>query len=176
MAVVSTETRFGGGIHQWNVSVRTFPSFLEVSCTFQHVSVAVLFAKVDKHANTSEIAYDTIMLILKPAIILQMIHTLAPRKIFFLWWPLWILLVLTVFLYLFILIWAIWRCRPREKIWNIEMPGTCYDAHSTFTTTAAFNAGSDLLLLTLVLSQIWRLHMPTTKKIIISGIFVSGAL
>ena len=70
----------------------------------------------------------------------------------------------------------IFYCTPREKIWNPEVPGHCVDVYVLIIGSAAINAFSDLMMIIIPISVIWRLQMATRRKIGLSVIFAFGIL
>ena len=67
-------------------------------------------------------------------------------------------------------------CRPREKIWTPQLPGTCLDINKLYLASAIFNCISDIAMLGVPIYLIWRLQMSIRRKIGISVIFCSGGL
>lgn len=71
----------------------------------------------------------------------------------------------------------IFRCWPREKIWNIlyQGGGRCpINIEAQNLATSVLNVVSDSAILALPQSIIWRLQMPRAKKIGVSLLFVVG--
>ena len=84
---------------------------------------------------------------------------------------------MTVIFYLAVMLFRIFACMPREKIWNPEVPGTCIvNSDAQIVSTAALNVLSDFVLLILPLARIWQLQIPTHKKWAISTVFATGLL
>ena len=67
-------------------------------------------------------------------------------------------------------------CKPREKIWVPQLPGKCLDVDKLYLASAIFNFLSDLLMLSVPIFLIWRLHMSTRRKLGITAIFCTGGL
>lgn len=68
---------------------------------------------------------------------------------------------------------AIIQCSPRARSWNKKLPGKCIGS-SNIIWTAGFNIITDILIIILPLTCIWRLQMSLKKKIGVSVIFSTG--
>lgn len=82
-----------------------------------------------------------------------------------------------------ILLWAIHIiletfliCRPLSMNWDSTVKGTCGDRNAMFVVAGATNMITDLMVMTLPIPTIWRLHMPTARKLGIVVIFSLGIL
>ena len=65
-------------------------------------------------------------------------------------------------------------CTPLEKLWDDSIPGRCLSVQSTFIGAAVANILMDVILLMLPMPIVWRLQMKTTRKIVLTGVFVAG--
>ena len=74
------------------------------------------------------------------------------------------------------MLFEIFECTPREKIWNPSLPGTCINIQLSFVITAVINIVSDVTILLLPLAWIWQLQMPVTRKLGVSAVFATGLL
>jgi large subunit ribosomal protein L36e len=70
----------------------------------------------------------------------------------------------------------IFYCTPREKEWNPKLPGHCVDVYVLIIGSAAINAFSDMMMIIIPFIVIWRLHMPTRRKLGLSIVFAFGIL
>lgn len=66
------------------------------------------------------------------------------------------------------------QCRPIRKFWNPAVPGTCFDlvAFSYFTNIT--NLVTDVWIFLLPVPLIIRLHISTSRKIGLCGVFMVG--
>lgn len=70
----------------------------------------------------------------------------------------------------------VFQCSPREKIWNARVPGQCLNVNSIFFFSGAWNILSDISILVLPIHSIFKLHLPTRRKIQVSAVFAVGLL
>ena len=71
----------------------------------------------------------------------------------------------------------IFKCSPREKIWNkLLSGGHCLDSDAGFRASGIFNVISDFALLSIPMAALWRLQVPFKKKLLTMGIFAMGVL
>lgn len=85
------------------------------------------------------------------------------------------LVIVTNFLFYTILVFLnIFMCRPREKIWNPLITGSCYDWNATNLSAGIFNSISDFAILLLPVRSIWKLQIPLKKRLGISIVFATG--
>lgn len=70
----------------------------------------------------------------------------------------------------------IFQCKPISRTWNPAIPAKCINISTPNTAIAALNVATDFATLTLPLPLIWRLQLPTTQKLQVSGIFLLGSL
>jgi hypothetical protein len=69
-------------------------------------------------------------------------------------------------------------CVPPELEWNPKLPGggRCIDLNLFLFVTAILNMVFDATTLALPIPVVWRLKMPWTKKLAVSGVFLLGGL
>jgi hypothetical protein len=68
-------------------------------------------------------------------------------------------------------------CRPFNETWDQAVDGgNCGDQHLAFTITGAFNALTDLVVLLLPVSHVYKLKLPTCQKFVLSTVFGAGLL
>lgn len=72
----------------------------------------------------------------------------------------------------------LFQCTPREKIWNpLYEGGSCpMNMHAHNFASGIFNIISDLVILAVPQSIIWKLQMSTSKRIGVSLLFTIGIL
>lgn len=85
-------------------------------------------------------------------------------------------MALTISYFLVVLLEAYLLCRPLAYNWDETVEGTCADKNSAFLSSAIINLLIDLCTVVLPLPMLWRLHMPTARKIGITAMFSLGAL
>lgn len=71
---------------------------------------------------------------------------------------------------------AIFDCMPIHAFWDKEVPGTCIDSLRYFLGVAIPNVVTDILFLLFPIPWIWKLVLPMSQKIALSGIFLLGGL
>ena len=71
---------------------------------------------------------------------------------------------------------AIFICSPRAKFWDPLLPGTCVNINAVNIITSVINAISDILLLVLPISCVWKLQMSSRKKLGVSAVFATASL
>ncbi|KAI0848450.1 hypothetical protein F5Y00DRAFT_262544 [Daldinia vernicosa] len=148
----------GIGVHQWNLQLKFLPDFL------YDVHIASIF-------------YGLGVMCLKVAILIDWLHIFVPQgRGNAMFWTLHILIWCNIIFYLAGNFAEIFRCNPREKIWNVF-----YEGGSCPVNIAAqnFSAGilnliSDVIILALPQWIIWRLNMSRARKLGISLLFVIG--
>ncbi len=70
----------------------------------------------------------------------------------------------------------IFGCSPRSKYWNPDTPGHCINYTKAGLVYGSMNIASDLFILVLPLPVLWRLKLSRREKVLISLIFMSGAM
>ncbi|KAL8646841.1 MAG: hypothetical protein Q9226_006690 [Calogaya cf. arnoldii] len=146
--------KYGAGIHQWDITKEQYTSFT-------------------RQAYVTTIIYSPVVCLIKLAILFQLASLFAPVKSR-LYWIICALAALTVLFYLASMIFRIFQCTPREKIWNPSTAGTCINSLAGILSSAIVNSISDFILLILPLNMIWRLQMPVSKKWQVSAVFATG--
>jgi hypothetical protein len=71
----------------------------------------------------------------------------------------------------------IFMCTPRHKAWDPTVKtGHCMDSNAVNIAAAAINTVSDLVLVLIPQTIIWRLNMPSRRKWVVSICFLFGLL
>jgi hypothetical protein len=65
-------------------------------------------------------------------------------------------------------------CRPFRRTYDPTVVGTCGDQVASFIAIGAFNAITDVMILSLPLKTVWGLQMKPAAKIGITGVFLIG--
>ena len=81
-----------------------------------------------------------------------------------------------ILFYIALTIVKIWECRPRARIWDRSIKGTCIDIPSLLNTSGLFNTISDLLILLVPLKAVWNLNMKRKKKLGVIAVFSVGTM
>ncbi|KAK8119982.1 uncharacterized protein PG998_004608 [Apiospora kogelbergensis] len=145
-------------VHQWDVRIREMMVLLHnyiIFSNFQLLSVGLL----------------------KVAIILDWIRLFCPtgtRGSFF--WAchavMWINILWTASMIVAINL----SCIPHQAIWDLTIPGKCFEKSTLDVALAVMALVTDLAILALPHRVIWRLHLSTKKKLGISAMFGLGLL
>ncbi|KAL4798906.1 hypothetical protein BDV19DRAFT_385984 [Aspergillus venezuelensis] len=127
-----------------------------------------------KLANASQIFYAPLIFITKLSIFLLYLRVFAPTRQGKTHHAIHTLIWFNLAFYLANFFLKVFQCTPRHKIWIQEEPGSCININIPILVTAAINVLSDLLMLSLPIICVWRLHMGTRLKMGISSIFAAG--
>jgi hypothetical protein len=93
------------------------------------------------------------------------------------WWASQVLIVLNIIYYTASIIFNQFICSPREKIWDKTIPGGhCVDNNISDITSGVINLVSDVMILILPQSIIWKLNMPLKDRLGLAFIFCIGVL
>ena len=69
---------------------------------------------------------------------------------------------------------AILSCIPVQKAWNPTIPGHCLDTQHNFLGATITNIIIDIVLLVLPMPMLWQLHIRTSRKVGLVGVFACG--
>lgn len=67
-------------------------------------------------------------------------------------------------------------CIPIEKNWAPLTPGNCGNTLAVELVSGAVNLVLDMVLIAMPMPFIWRLQMPTQRKIAVSSVFCLGIM
>lgn len=71
---------------------------------------------------------------------------------------------------------AIFQCKPIHVAWDLTSTRSeCFKLRAYFVGTNVPNVLLDFAILVTPLYPLWKLKLPTTKKVLISGVFALGA-
>ncbi|KAI1329190.1 hypothetical protein F5Y16DRAFT_366977 [Xylariaceae sp. FL0255] len=150
-------------VHQWNLRKAELPDFLHTFFICENIYVV-------------EIAC------VKAAILIEWIRVFVPfptRNWFF--YSCWALLITNSFVYASAIITQNLLCTPYRKTWDDTVPGYCHTPFNsaiktpvTALVSSFFDLVSDVAILVLPQQVIWRLKMPTRRRIGISVVFAFG--
>ncbi|KAF1951578.1 hypothetical protein CC80DRAFT_495977 [Byssothecium circinans] len=144
------------GAHQWNIPYKNLIKYLTLA-----------------HAAT--LMFNVIMLLLRLAIIVQIMRAFVPpRTRNFTFWAACGLIVANVMFWATITMLEIFSCTPREKLWNPIVEGKCIDRHAYQVASAVMNMASEMLILLLPQRVIWNLSLTRTQRLGLSLLFALG--
>jgi len=69
---------------------------------------------------------------------------------------------------------GIFSCHPIHGFWDKTIPATCVDTSKFFFGVGIPNIITDVMLIIYPIPFVWRLQMPTSQKIALSGVFTLG--
>ncbi|KAF2653636.1 hypothetical protein K491DRAFT_680306 [Lophiostoma macrostomum CBS 122681] len=151
---------YGATLHMWDIELKTFFSLLYWFNTFQLV-------------------YDPCIFFVKAAILLGYVKIFAPSRPFnkFMYYEAWGSMVFNFCFYFASFMATIFRCVPREKIWNKLLPGGhCVSNEWYIPSSGMINTVSDFLTLVLPAKALWNLQIPTKQKFRVLALFGTGIL
>lgn len=147
--------KYGGGRHQWDISVLDGFQIL-------------------RFANITEIMYSPIICAAKVSILFQFLRIFVPRHQGTTYWIIHFVIWTNVGFYLATTFALIFQCTPREKIWHPYIPGRCMNLDVQIVTSGSWNVISDISILVLPLHCIWLLQIPIKRKLGVSAVFATG--
>ena len=127
----------------------------------------------------AQILYSPTHFLIKTAILLQYLRLFAPQKSLdpFMWYSARIVIAVAGIFYCISAFITIFACSPRAAIWNTLITDyKCVDNTTLVLTTYLFNIVSDILILMLPAKAVWKLRMPTKKKVKIVLLFAIGLM
>ena len=68
------------------------------------------------------------------------------------------------------------QCIPLRKMWYPEVEGTCIDLLALYLGNAIPNVITDMAILVLPVTQVWRLQVRLWQRIMLIGMFLLGSL
>lgn len=169
-------TRYGGGVHQWNVQLKNFFKVLYVRSSKTRVDLP--HSQLPQWVNLTTIIYNPTIFVIKLSILLQYLGIFVPNRktnmrMFI---AVWTLVAIMFTFYLIDVAFNIFICQPRDKYWNRLKQGSCYDLEISMEATALFNVISDFFILLLPIPTIWKLQITLKKKMWIFAVFATGMM
>lgn len=118
------------------------------------------------------------MLSVKLSILLQYLHIFVPnKKANAIYWSCHALIWLNVLYYTITTFCEIFACSPIAKAWDpLITEGHCLPTLVFINASSAINSISDIAILILPQTVIWKLQLSTKKKAQVSIIFLVGIL
>ena len=115
----------------------------------------------------------------KMSILTQYLRIFVPTRHgnAYMFWYTTALIILNVLFCIIEFFLIIMNCSPQARLWNRKLSGTCIGpGKSSSVFTAGFNIISDVMILVLPLTRVWRLQMSTRRKLGLSLIFSTGLM
>ena len=139
---------------------------------------AQLSIDTDQGVHLASIFYGISIMFLKVAILLDWLHVFVPTRHSGFFWLLHILIWSNILFFVIGTLTEIFRCLPREKIWNpLFDGGYCgVDIEASNMASGIINLISDLCILITPQWVIWNLNLSRPKKIGMSMLFTIGIL
>ncbi len=174
-----TETKYGSGLHIWNVTPEQFKKFLAVSASafflLGPLSYGVASINLLLQLGTpAALFYNLATICIKASIIFFYLRFAAANRPF------------RVFAYclLFVVVGYsltagfsfVYICQPIAKYWDTLIPGTCLDIYTQFLASACLNSTTDVVLLLLPVWLLWPLRVPPAQKIAVGLVLMPGGL
>lgn len=169
----------GSGTHMWDMQLKNFFRLLYVRYWSISVKSGTLRSHRNQWANITTIVYGPVVFFIKLSILLQYSRIFNPIgkadlptfvAIRICAWSIFIF-------YLAVMLFTVFQCNPREKIWNkLETTGYCYNSGAIYKASGIFNVLSDFAILILPMPLVWRLQMSLRKKLMTTGVFAIGFL
>ncbi|KAF4120864.1 hypothetical protein GMORB2_2350 [Geosmithia morbida] len=150
IAVVS----YGLGKHAAIVPADDLVMFLKLLLSFECMYVtAVMFVKLS---------------------LLQMYLRIFPGRRFKIWAA--IIAAIVIGWWISIVAVSVFQCNPIKKAWFPLIDGTCINLKASFIGNAIPNIGTDVAILCMPMTQIWRLHINLAQKLSLCVMFLLGSL
>lgn len=126
--------------------------------------------------NCLEISYCAAVAVAKLGLLLQYMRIFVTPVRRLIYGAIQFLIWSNLLVYTGAILWLIFGCNPREKIWNPSIPGHCFILEAKPVFSATWNLVSDFSILALPLFSIWKLQMPIKRKAGVSAIFAVGIM
>ncbi|KAI0017197.1 hypothetical protein F4780DRAFT_617541 [Xylariomycetidae sp. FL0641] len=145
-------------VHTWDIRLRVFSDWL------YNVYVGVNI-------------YGGVIISMKIGILLEWARLFTPRGVRnAFWWTCQITLAINILFYGSAKLVDNLACWPHNKIWDQTVQGHCLDTKASTFGSSIINLVSDIVILILPHSVIWRLKMSRAKKFGLASIFAAGIL
>lgn len=169
----------GAGVHQWNLPMHNLIGVTYVLLPPWSFFLGLWTEFFGQWLYVGQIVYAPTIFLVKTALLLQYIRLFAPQKTVnrFMWYSARIIIVFTGIYYTISTFITIFACSPREAIWNpLITDPQCLDNNTAVLITCLFNIASDIIILILPARAVWKLRIPTRKKVGIVLLFAIGLL
>ncbi|KAF2728069.1 hypothetical protein EJ04DRAFT_504678 [Polyplosphaeria fusca] len=152
--------KWGSGVHQWQITL------------------GQLFNQL-YWANAGEVIYSPAIFLVKMAILTQYLRLFAPSRSLnrIMWYGAWATIISSFIFYVIQMFWTLLYCKPRRMIWDKLTPGgKCQDHTPIVFSQGMFSIVSDVVILLLPTSSLWKLRVPMARKVVITILFATGLL
>ncbi|KAI1778629.1 hypothetical protein F4818DRAFT_305730 [Hypoxylon cercidicola] len=148
---------YGFARHQWDVSVAQFMHIMYY--------LSVLYC-----------IYSPVTMAAKLSVLFQIkrIFTTGARDLVY--WVIIASIVANSIFYTGLFFSYVFQCWPRERIWDMTVPGYCISATSSNLASGILNLISDIEALLLPAWAIWHLKMPVKQKLAAFAVFGVGSI
>ena len=168
--------KFGGGLHEWQVSLENVMRFTQVSPASWSDIILQTVRLTSQLVNFMRLLYGPIIFLTKLSLLLQVHRLFVPTKTGTYRYLIFAMILLNLCFYLAYPFVLIFQCIPRRKISDPRVSGRCINSSIAVIVAAVFNVVSDLCIFVLVLAKVWTLNISIKQKRGLSIIFGCGLL
>ncbi|KAL1794317.1 hypothetical protein ACET3X_007738 [Alternaria dauci] len=155
MAIAAT--RYGIGQHVWLLSIATLFDTLKICIRYLIIC---------------QILYSFAITLTKIAIISQYLRFIQERAFRT---KMYVISIIIVGHFITAILVTVFQCRPVRGVWDFTVEPTCLDFVTYLYASSAVNVATDLLLLVLPLSHLWKLNLPKKQRFILCVLLAGGA-
>lgn len=124
--------------------------------------------------NIFQIHYVLTMGAAKYFICAHLKRIFCPSRRSVVWWVLQLLIAIHLMFYITCFFTFMFQCIPREKIWEVTIPGSCMRSYVGIVSIGITNLVLDVGILAVPIWAIWHLHMPLKRKLEAFSLFAVG--
>ena len=161
-ALIFITLDYGTFVDIWNLEMDTYQQWIKL-------------------VNVGEIMYSVVILVAKLSILLLYLRLFVPARSQKTWayYAIIFVIIFNIIFYTIATFIRAFCCTPRAKIWDPNLPGTCINHYNMYTiiiVNAGLNVISDIFIILIPMSMIWKLHVSRKRKFKISAFFFLGSL
>jgi hypothetical protein len=157
----------------WNVPAHKFVRVFRVSA-FHNTIYWFFLLTLIKVGYILEVFYGPVIVLAKLAILILLKRIFSIKKRFVI--SVQILVAILSTYYIAITLVKIFICKPVEKFWNRNVPGSCLNTNVIFVSDCMVSLITDFIILVAPLPVIWGLQMDLKRKLGSSLALVVGAM
>ena len=168
----------GAGVHQWDLPMDSYIALCFVS-PLVHYFLWLGADSCCKWLHIVQILYAPALFLAKTTILLQYLNVFAPQKILnpFMWYGARIIIIAAGTFYCVTALNTIFACSQQEAIWNpLVTTRYCRNNPILILAICLFNIFSDVIILILPATAVWKMRISTRQKIRIVALFAIGLL
>ena len=124
--------------------------------------------------NLTSVLYGVSILCTKLSILLLYRRVFLPYRGSPFDWVLRVFMTLLCIFYLTTTVLKICECRPRARIWDKSLKGSCISVSTLLNASGLFNTTTDFLILLVPVKAVWKLQMGRKRKLAVVLIFTVG--